>query len=747
MIGRYFTCLLLLIALLLPVCLKGEGTPQLIPSGAASDCRSYIQGNDGTGKEGPTLGRPSTDFIHVHISDPDTETIYYGFTKKEPSSSEVYYWILAPDSSVVCHGRVAQSASDSGYVDDNGVEAYVGPTQIGGATGYDALECKPTVAGDYMILFNVGSTTTPSSSPRYYIHPFDVTVADVSNPASPTAITGRLFSYKWHLNTTGSSKKACMEFFTWTPADSLVMMMDMNEIQPYGYTVSFNSFGASNTGDIASDRQSSNSISDAVPEYRVFLSEPDSTVYPTGTPGEIEYIDVSGCEAEGSFCIEVEATRVGEVNVYIDLNGVSGYDEGTADRYFPYEITSPGQTCIPWDGLDGNGAVVAAGTEGSITVEFLAGIVHYPVYDPENHTQGFNCSMIRPTGFTPLLYYDNRNTSIATYDLDGCSSGCNTWSSNKGDKVMVNTWINTITSTDTDSFFVSGLCPPNAGADSACTNQETSRTLLILSNDNDSDNSLDSSSVEFISLSDSGASLIYTASLGAFQFDPSEEDSINVEISYKVCDKTPDSLGGALCDTSLIYIQVNGNCQEVAVLNDSRWDIRPRRREGDVMLDWSFLSSVMPMYYVVERKAPGDFVFSPVDTVRGGSETGFYRDRGVVHTGWDKIRYRVRAVVRPDMARISRPAGITLPGQKGISAHVGHSGRGGKSCQLRLLSPHPLRLEVSDMLGRQRYARKLKGDTRMQNIRMPSEEWEPGWYVVTLWDKDWRRWQQRIRIE
>lgn len=537
----------------------GEGTAQLMPSGSGSSCIAYVQGNDGNGKEGPSYSEPASEYLYVHITDAGTEMIYLGFTRLLPTNKPIYYQVLRPDGSILCSGEVARNASMAGYIADDGVEAYVGPLQLNGAGsgGYQAIECQPDTVGDFAIRFNVNDPVNPTpNESKYYLHPLDITVG---RPADSATLDGRLFAYRWHLNTNSGSNRACMDFYTWTP-DSLVVKMDMNGIQPYGFTVSFNSFGAQNTGSIADNRKSTSTVSSAVPEYRVFLNEPDLNVYPTGTPGEITYIDINGCQIDSSFCIVANATKIGEINVYIDLTGNGQYDEGTRDVYFPYQNDETGVICIPWDGIDGLGNPVGITESGSVIVQFLAGIVHYPVYDPENHQNGFNCEVVRPSGMNPLMYFDNRDTDIGTYNLDGCSSGCNVWTGGDGDRIMVNTWINTITSEDIEGFSMNGLCAPGAVQDSTCTYLSHPSELSILNNDWDRDNGLDPGSVTLFDLSHDPAQYYYDQSSQVLRLIPSDGDSTTMTLRYRVCDSTDVVDGGPLCDTAFVVMTISKGC-------------------------------------------------------------------------------------------------------------------------------------------------------------------------------------------
>ena len=74
-----------------PSMVLAEGTAELIPSGSSSSCISYVQGNDGAGKMGPSYHQAATEYIYVHISNPLTETIYYGFTRKLPTNKHRIY--------------------------------------------------------------------------------------------------------------------------------------------------------------------------------------------------------------------------------------------------------------------------------------------------------------------------------------------------------------------------------------------------------------------------------------------------------------------------------------------------------------------------------------------------------------------------------------------------------------------------------------------------------------------------------
>ncbi|MEM6262348.1 MAG: T9SS type A sorting domain-containing protein [Bacteroidota bacterium] len=556
--AAFFVCL--------PSNLNAEGTAQLMPAGSASSCISYIQGNDGSGKEGSTFGRPSTDYIYVHIANPSVERIFYGFTRLQPSSKSLYYKITDPNGTVISSGRVPETSEDAGYIANDGVQAYAGPKQLlddfQAEDGYQAISCTPTVAGDYSITFNVGDPDEPNDlSQRYYIHPFDVTVADYTDEEEPVVKTGRLFSRKWHLNTNSGSNQACMNFYAWTP-DSTVVLMEMNEIQPFGYSVSFNQYGADSTGNLEEDRKSRTKVNSVVPQYPIFLNEPDSILFPTGTPGTLEFVQFNGCITGEEYCIFVGADRTGIVNVFIDVDSNGVFDPDSVDVGFPYELTHAGETCIPWDGLDGQGNPLPPGTSGAVTVEFLAAVLHFPIWDPENHQQGFNFSIIRPSGLPiPRMFWDNTATPINTQNLTGCFANCNIWDGGKGNNVMVNTWLHSVSSRITLPYVIEEICPPEPKNDTTCVLFNNSVQVEILNNDVPGTFALDPSSIQLAGLDRSLGRADYDSKSQLLSFSVAENiEAQSVTLTYRLCDTSTYYGGNPLCRPATIKVEVRDEC-------------------------------------------------------------------------------------------------------------------------------------------------------------------------------------------
>ena len=92
------------------------------------------------------------------------------------------------------------------------------------------------------------------------------------------------------------------------------------------------------------------------------------------------------------------------------------YTPGTADLLVATMVDGDQvgvPTCIEWDGLDGLGNPLP--DDGTVPIpviiSYAQGVYHFPIYDAELMTDGFRIEAIRPTGSTPLLFYDDSDIS------------------------------------------------------------------------------------------------------------------------------------------------------------------------------------------------------------------------------------------------------------------------------------------------------------------------------------------------
>ncbi len=401
-----------------------EGTKELMPT--ASDY-GFIQIND-RGRQFATYNAPALNRLYIHICTAG-EIIYYGFRQTD---NDINFRLKDPAGNIVVAAQALPS-SGAGYI-ANYSQAVTGPQQLN-AGGYNALSYTSTVSGDYYIEF-----TAPGNAQRIFDY-FDITVA-----SGTTKKTGRLWSYSWDINTNATTNPFTAKMYILS-TDSIVTSIDFNGMQPFGAVIAANSTGLSNSGDLVADRKSKVG-NFSVPEYKIFLNDPDQDCYPTGSFGNIiGQPIVTGCDP-ASRCINIVVNKPGKVEIVLDLNSTAGYQPNTSDLLIIAEVVR-GQNCIPWDSKDGQGNFVTAITGIPLEISYLNGVTHLPLYDVEANPDGYIVELIRPAGTKPNLYWDdsaiNKGTAIdGKVNLTGCSNagGCHKWR-NRGDNASaetINTW-------------------------------------------------------------------------------------------------------------------------------------------------------------------------------------------------------------------------------------------------------------------------------------------------------------------
>ncbi len=452
-------------ALVFWVSALAEGTKQIQPA-AEKPCKLDILNPNAT-RFASYMANPN-ERLQIRISNPQTERIYFGFgirftgnTVPETSNVEVYYRIKDPAGNVVA-GPFLLNDTGPGYIASFG-QAVAGPALVAGPDGYNALSFQPSVAGDYSIEFNANHPEV-FNNVNFRFDLFDISVV---NTAVNRAIDGRLWSRTWDLSTLDFTNKLYAKIFVYTP-DGVVTSVDYNGMQPFGYTVVANSTGLTDSGDGLADRKSSNE-KELYPEYPIFLNDPDPAVYPSGAPAVVTAGPAINRSANGEFCVNVTVSRPISVELLLDLNGQTGYQSNSADVLVVTSLAT-GENCIPWDGKNGQGNPLATGAAVNGSLKVLTGLVNLPVYDVENHTDGFIITLHRPiNGRQVKVFYDDTNVQIVdkagnvlvtgTANLDGCTdpAGCHRWTKNFdatntathadggqvegfGDEKTINTW-------------------------------------------------------------------------------------------------------------------------------------------------------------------------------------------------------------------------------------------------------------------------------------------------------------------
>ena len=475
---------------------RAEGTKQIMPD-PTQPTRMSVN-NPGL-THFASYRANADEHLNIHISNPGTELIYYGFgvvfkgdIPPGTSNLKVYYRIRSPHGVIVLEDSTPQSGA--GFINSYD-EAIAGPAPVVGG-GYNPLVFKPDSAGDYYIEFNSKFKVQPKDS-LYQEFKFSFIDITVANKISNVAYNGRLWSKVWDLSCLYLSHSAKNSFYVYTP-DSMVTKLYMNGMRPFGYTVLCNSTGVRRSGTLSFDRKSSIN-KEFYPEYKIFLSDPDQDVYPNGSPADISSPVQFGTCTGSAYCIQVGVTKPSYADAYINLNGVPGYQAGSTDVKFDQQLKA-GINCFLWSGLDGLGNRIAPGTRIKFNLNLVTGLTNFPIYDAEYNENGLVVTTVRPSGGSPTVYWDDSQIPDGTVNLGGCQSingsGCHIWSVSPddvggagqgfGNERTMNTWWSSYNQL-TDTAIVVPLCDLSSIVSQRDTLYKGQAAVRICPNDNNYD--------------------------------------------------------------------------------------------------------------------------------------------------------------------------------------------------------------------------------------------------------------------
>ena len=476
--------LAILIGLVL-LCLQvslAEGTKEVAPNASiiingsnTNDIAALLINHDSYGQFASYSNDDDFARLYINIQDPFNECIYFGLspaTNNHGTNVATYYEyeyrIVDPNGNIV-YGPFVVSATNGNI--SNHAEATLGPQQIVGAGGYNAIQVTSNdltsagnfSAGDYYIEF--ANNANPENEMLFDY--WDFTVANCSTP-NPVSKPGRVWSYKWALfaiNDFGFPQRPFNGSFYVCAPDTdntdlaFVTKIDFgnSRFRPAAFNVAFNSFGLVNTGNIATDRQSQEDINQATGQYPIYLNDPIELCQ-EAIPGQVSLEGIGRCGQE-DYCISVLASKAGQIDMLLDFDLGDGiYTPNSADIMLSRMIT-PDEVdtaiCIYWDGYDGNGVFLgnSAGANIPVVLFYQQGVYHFPVYDAEFMIAGFKVEAIRPAGDNPLLFYDDTQISLLSgsgeprMNLNGCVSPCHTWTNYTtgntigfGNLNTINTW-------------------------------------------------------------------------------------------------------------------------------------------------------------------------------------------------------------------------------------------------------------------------------------------------------------------
>lgn len=440
--------LLLLIFLFASFFVSAEGTKQiLLVDGGHGKVQVMPGFSDFAWYTGMGNSAPAEYRLHIHIKTVG-EVIYYGFGDLLDLNDLIFsipvsYRIKNPAGTVVV-GPAAVPTSGTGYI-STFAQAVAGPSALAGASGYPALSFTPATTGDYFIEFNFN--TGGFNPDRCKFKYFDITVGSAAN----TAIDGRVWSQAWQF--TADANGASYDFegtlYPYT-ADSVVTSVFFNGMAPFVFTIACNQYGCYNTGNFTTDRRSvgGNHI---IPQYKIFLNNPDSLVYPTGILGQIIPPVTATGNCNGTVTIEMFVNKAGNVDVWLDINPAPAIQ---AEDVILSQAVTYGLNTFTWNGQNGLGQWVTNGTVITINVTYINGLTNLPIYDIDENPNGFIINLHRPTGPPPGVYWDDSQVSGGQNLITGClyvlpSTGCHTVPYSIGNGNTINTWWNAVVDTST----------------------------------------------------------------------------------------------------------------------------------------------------------------------------------------------------------------------------------------------------------------------------------------------------------
>jgi len=469
-----------------------EGTKQAAPS--SSDIAQLLIG-DSNFSNFANFNALVDNRLYVHITSASTEQVYIGLSQATSQSSgndgnfitiPYYFRIMDPNGNVVFGPQQISSANANA---NTWALATTGPSPIVGASGYTPFTFTPAngaASGDYYIEFS--DNTSGATSSLLTIKYWDITVA---TRTSPKALDGRLWSKNWSFRTPSISQGSDPTYnyydrpfngtvYTYSSDGFVNKLNYLNSgFRGLAFTLSFNSTGTANTGNIAVDKQSVTG-NQTLTQYKIFFNNPDSLVYPSGTLGTITTAPyILNCSGSSSLCIAYATSLSGTAQILLDFNQTSGagkYDPGTADVLLYQTITpangetAPYKRCLSWDGKNGLGATVSTSAAIPIYLSYLQGLLNFPVYDVEYNTNGYVTTSVRPTptaSFTLKIGWDDSNIGAASGSgepvinvFNRSTTPAHTWTNyNFGNNNTINTfWYGNQVDTNTNIAPVTPSC-------------------------------------------------------------------------------------------------------------------------------------------------------------------------------------------------------------------------------------------------------------------------------------------------
>lgn len=392
--------------------------------------------------------------------------------------------VYRPDGTL--HVRFDNSDSSNRAIIFNSTQEQNGPT--GGTDGYSpgVISVDDTNAGVWTVVFDFpGETNDPypniennatwtraANQPdiQRVVLAWDITVSQgAAGDDGGSLLTGRVYSNKFVSEIYNNGNSTSPTFYILSK-DGYTYKVDYNEIDPYRFTVSSNSFGIVNgnqepvyrsvaVGDYNVSSDPSTWTADQLYLYqlmaedyealinnKVFFNPPatdlptaatvtdifaqnnpnthttwlqNEAVYsPTISLTDFNFVGLNndGIECDpntlqtgiGGYAI-FNSNLSGTTTLEMDLNGDGDFDDPIDRRIFAF--TEAGLDSIFWDGNDGEGNPLPIGEGFTVNYNLYVrgGEIHIPVFDVENNAGGVSFSLINENGVPEQtsFYYDH----------------------------------------------------------------------------------------------------------------------------------------------------------------------------------------------------------------------------------------------------------------------------------------------------------------------------------------------------
>ncbi|TSA27026.1 MAG: hypothetical protein D4R67_06805 [Bacteroidetes bacterium] len=460
-----------------------EGTKELMPTQSPYTAGLYLVNSTiGEYPDFAIAGCPPNYRLNIHVKQVGEEILFGIQSPSYPQN--VLFYLRKPDGSTALTGICPVTGSQAGFISSYN-QAVTGPFPAVG--GYTPLAYKVTSPADTGNYYFEIANLTPNQSCIFEYWDFQVVSGEHSPPLPGDMINGRVWSQSWQVYTALNPNFVFNgKFFVYSD-DGIVTKLNFSDARIGAATIFCNPYGCRNTGNVITDRQSVNENTflsfPEIADYRVFLNDPDSTLYPSGTFGQIIGFpgmipDTAFPPCSGPQLIVVLVNKSG--NIDVELTFPYGFP-GTTVHLFSSVV--PGINQIPWDGLDGQGNPVPDGTPVTITVTFANGLTNLPIWDQETNPMGFIISLIRPlnsSAQTVETFWDDSQlapfamcpVAPQTVNFSGCIPGsipgypgCHPWGLNEPDchDKMINTWWYGSSSTASSTVIFPGPPDPPAG--------------------------------------------------------------------------------------------------------------------------------------------------------------------------------------------------------------------------------------------------------------------------------------------